>query len=264
MIYLFSGTPGSGKSLHSARVIKMNLKMNRPVVCNFPIKDTVKGYKNFTYCPNWNLTPEYLIKFSQEYFKGKRIKEDSIILIIDECQLLFNARDWQQSGRANWLSFYTQHRHYGYLIILVTQFDRMIDRQIRSLIEYNFLHRKVANMGLKGFILNLILGGKSFVCVKVWYPLNEKVGTEIFKARKKLYSIYDSYNILTVDDEAAKKKSPVVVTVSQVDDSEPGGLGDPGDETPEAKKTADHRPLIGGLKIHIKNAINLVIHWLQR
>lgn len=264
MIYLYSGTPGSGKSLHSASVIKMNLKMNRPVICNFPIVEDVKGYKNFTYCPNWNLTPDYLIKFSQEHFKGKRIKEDSIILIIDECQLLFNARDWQQCGRNKWLSFYTQHRHYGYLIILVAQFDRMIDRQIRSLIEYNFLHRKVANMGWKGFILNMLLGGKSFVCVKVWYPLNEKVGSEIFKARKSLYSIYDSYNILSVEDETKKPKTAVTVTVTEPDTPEAGGEGVPADGVPEAEKVADHRLLIGGLKIHIKNAINLVIHWLQR
>ena len=31
MIYLYSGTPGSGKSLHTARVIRNTLMLNKPV-----------------------------------------------------------------------------------------------------------------------------------------------------------------------------------------------------------------------------------------
>lgn len=260
MIYLFSGTPGSGKSLHTARAIKIALRMKEPVICNFPIKEDVKGYEYFTYKPNWELTPEYLIKFSQNYFNGRRIKEDAITLVIDECQLLFNSRDWQHAGRNQWLSFYTQHRHYGYHIILICQFDRMIDRQIRCLIEYNFIHRKMSNMGWRGFILNILLGGKSFVCVKVWYPLNEKVGSEIFHARKRLYSIYDTFTILSTEDETKKDKKTIKVSVESPDESEDGDSGAPADDAPG---DADHRLLIGGLKIHIKNAINLVNMWLR-
>ena len=37
MIYLYSGTPGSGKSLHTARVIKNTLMMGKPVIANIPI-----------------------------------------------------------------------------------------------------------------------------------------------------------------------------------------------------------------------------------
>ncbi len=33
MIYLYSGTPGSGKSLHAARVIYYTLYRNLPVIC---------------------------------------------------------------------------------------------------------------------------------------------------------------------------------------------------------------------------------------
>ena len=42
-------------------------------------------------------------------------------------------------------------------------------------------------------MLNLMMGGNTFVSVKIWYPMKEKVGQEFFHARKKYYSIYNTY-----------------------------------------------------------------------
>ena len=175
MIYLFSGTPGSGKSLHTASVIYHTLKRGLPVIANFPINlERIKGRKGeFVEKDNSSLNPQFLIDYTKEFFKGKPIKEGKLLLIIDECQLMFNAREWNVKGRSDWLSFFTQHRKYGYDVILVAQFDRMIDRQIRSLIEYEQIHRKVSNFGIKGKILSLCSGGNLFVSVKVWYPMKK-------------------------------------------------------------------------------------------
>lgn len=195
MINLYSGTPGSGKSLHTAQVIKNWSRFGYPILANFKV-NLPENFKraNFNYLSNEQITADYLIKYSNAYFKDKKKKEGQILLIIDECQIIFNAREWQKEGRASWLSFFSQHRKYGYDIILVAQFDRMIDRQIRSLIEYNFVHRKVSNFGIQGKILSLFFGGNTFCAVKVWYPLNQKVSSEFFHARKSLYSIYDTFN----------------------------------------------------------------------
>ncbi len=196
MISLYSGTPGSGKSLHTAKVILDRALLGKALLSNFPVKLPDKPrYKKASclYVPNDKLTPDFLISFSQGYFTYKKFREGAILLIIDECQLLFNAREWQQSGRAAWLSFFTQHRKYGYNIILVAQFDRMIDRQIRSLIEYEYVHRKVGNFGIAGTVLSILSGAPLFVSVERWYPLKERIGSEFFHARKKYWSIYDSY-----------------------------------------------------------------------
>lgn len=193
MISLYSGTPGSGKSLHCARTIINWSRLGYPVIGNFEVD--LKRYKRaaYTYCPNDQLTPKFLIEYSRSRFGDKSPKEGSILLVIDECQLIFNAREWQQTGRAQWLSFFTQHRKLGFDIILIAQFDRMIDRQIRSLIEYEYIHRKMSNFGWQGKILSLFFGGKTFIAVKRWYPLHERLGSELFHAKKRLYSIYDSY-----------------------------------------------------------------------
>lgn len=206
MIYLYSGTPGSGKSLDTARVIYHTLARNRPVICNFEINtDYVKHPYNFMFVDNSKLTPDLLIDFSKRYFNNKPPREGQILLVIDECQLLFNAREWQKTGRQEWLSFYTQHRKYGYDIILVAQFDRMIDRQIRSLIEYEVVHRKVSNFGTKGLLLTVLMGGrKLFVRVKVWYPMKEKTGSNFFHAQRKYYRLYNTYNNFSATDVACE------------------------------------------------------------
>lgn len=194
MIYLYSGTPGSGKSLHMAKDIYDWLRWGNVCICNFDVnvKNIPKAKGQFIFLNNDNLSPEILIKFSKVFFSKNKFKEGALRLYIDEAQLLFNARDWAQKGRKGWLSFFSQHRKYGYDIYLVAQFDRMIDKQIRSLIEYEFIHRKVKNFGRTGNIFNAVAGGSLFVVVKVWYPLKEQIGSQFIKGTKKYYSLYDT------------------------------------------------------------------------
>lgn len=193
---LFSGTPGSGKSLHTASMIYYSLKRGRPVICNFSINTSLipKCRGQFIEISNKDITPLFLRNFSNSYFQSHSFKEDKILLVIDEAQIIFNARSWNAKGRDDFISFFSNHRKYGYEIILIAQFDRMLDRQIRSLLEYEYVHRKVSNYGIQGKLLSLASGGNLFVAVKVWYPMTEKVGSDFFKAKKKFYQIYDTYN----------------------------------------------------------------------
>lgn len=198
MISLYSGTPGTGKSLHVASRIYYLCKRGKPVICNFMVNlKNIKKCKNvdsFHFVDNADLTPDFLISFSQSFFGEKNVKESSIFLVIDEAQLMFNAREWSKSGREGWISFFTQHRKYGYDIVLIAQFDRMLDRQIRSLLEYEYIHRKVLNYGWRGVLLSaFFLCPHLFVAVKVWYPLKEKVSSEFFRYNKKFSSLYDTY-----------------------------------------------------------------------
>ena len=209
MIYLYSGTPGSGKSLHMATQLYYWLKSGKHAIGNFEINTSmIKRCKGkFIYTDNFELTPEFLKAYAVEYFKSHKFNEGALRVYIDECQLIFNAREWNIKGRSEWLSFFTQHRKYGYDVYLVAQFDRMIDRQIRSLIEYEIIHRKVSNFGIMGKILSAASMGKLFVAVKIWYPLKEKVGSEFFKAHKKYYSLYDSYKTFSTEDKSFAAKS---------------------------------------------------------
>lgn len=228
MISLYSGTPGSGKSLHCARTIINWSRLGCPVIGNFTVDLSKYKRADYTYCPNHEMSPDYFIKFKLDRYGDKHIPESTMLIVIDECQLLFNARDWQQTGRNKWLSFFTQHRKFGYDIILIAQFDRMVDRYIRSLIEYEYIHRKMSNFGWQGKMLSLFFGGKTFIAVKRWYPLKEKVGSEIFHARKSLYSIYDSYATFdAAASSAPSKPAPAQIKPAQEDQSAAAPLPDP-------------------------------------
>lgn len=202
MIVLYSGTPGSGKSLDAARTIRNWARRGAPIICNFPINTAalkLRKEDQFSYWSNNDLKPDRLVEFSKEHFKDQKCKEDSILLIIDEAQLLFNARDWSAKGRDRWTWFFTMHRHFGFFIILCAQFDRMLDRQVRSLIEYEYIHRKVTNIGWRGMLLSclmLLSPNNLFVKVKVWYPMKEKVGSELFRRKSRDSRLYDTFAML--------------------------------------------------------------------
>lgn len=202
MINLYTGTPGSGKSLHLAKVIRTWIhNYKSPVIGNFQFNAAAcspKGFGSYLYVDNSKLTPYLCEFFSEEYKKvrgWKRVPEEHILLCIDECQLLFNARTWNDENRADWIRFFTQHRKLGFRVVLIAQFDMMIDKQIRSLIEYEYLHRKVKNIGKAGAFLNFIAGGGLHITLEIYKPLNQKVSSSFTKADKKLFALYDSYTI---------------------------------------------------------------------
>lgn len=202
-IDLYTGTPGSGKSLHLAREIfdYCSLPKNRLIIANFDVvKDNLKHPERFMYMDNKDLTPQHLMNIGIDrvnLWKNYSELENSIVLIIDECQLLFNARSWNATGRDEWVKFFTQHRKLGYKIILVAQFDLMIDKQIRSLIDVQYLHRKLSDLGLFCKFLKIITRSDLFVAIEIFYPLNCKLSSRLFRAHKKYYSLYDTLNLFS-------------------------------------------------------------------
>lgn len=208
MIEMYTGTPGSGKSLHCAQTIYHKLTRGKNVIANFDINMTVfkksKKLGQFIFVDNSELTPELLIDFALQHHRRSpsgHIAEGQTLIVIDECQIMFNCREWQASNRQRWATFFTQHRKFGYDVILITQFDRLVDRQIRSLVEYEVKHRKASNYKTLGFLLGLPFKGNVFIAITCWYGVGEKTDSEFFVLRKKYARLYDSYKIFNTDDQ---------------------------------------------------------------
>jgi hypothetical protein len=196
MISLYSGTPGSGKSLHLAREVRDELIIRKKsVIANFPINMdyiTRKGKRKsgaFVYLPNDQLTVDYLVEHARQHHKQG--KEGQSLLVIDEAGVMFNSRDYGCFDRKAWINFFMTHRHYGYNVILVSQIDRLIDRQIRAFIEYDIVHRKANNFRFIGLLLTMFRI-PLFIAVTMWYGLREKCGAEFFRYRKKDSKLYDT------------------------------------------------------------------------
>lgn len=199
MIQLYSGTPGSGKSLHLAKDILRRCNGSRKcrVLCNFNVNTKMLKYPDrFFYLPNHDLSVPLITEACRDFFQREKLplQEDRIYLYIDEAQVLFNSRRWQDAGRMEWLEFFSQHRKFGLSVVLVAQFDQMLDKQIRSLIEYEVVHRKLSNFGTGGFLFRLLAFGDVFIAVERWYSLSQKIGSYWFRDSKKLHSLYDTFN----------------------------------------------------------------------
>lgn len=234
MIYFYTGTPGSGKSLHMASVIYDAIWNGRNVIANFEINE---GYfakarhpeklGRFVYVNNreW-LENAYTSRRSydpvrESEFKGivpdgrytyldglysfarnfhKRDRKGNFILgqtllVFDECQELFNNRNWAKKDRLDWIAFFREHRKFGFDIYLISQDDKVIDKQLRAVLQYRVEHRSVKNYKLGGLLLSLLSGGYLFVWIMSNYQIKGKEGRlcSKFFTGKKFFDFYDSF-----------------------------------------------------------------------
>lgn len=226
MIELYTGTPGSGKSLHCAKVIYQKLSRGSNVIANFDIN--LSAFKKrkigeFVYLDNSELSPELLVAYALNNHRRNtngNIAEGQTLVVIDECQIIFNSRDWNAKDRMKWAVFFTQHRKFGFNIILITQFDRLIDRQIRSLVEYQIIHRKISNFKTIGFVLGILFRGNLFIAITQWYGIREKISSQMFVLRKRYSSLYNSYKIFNESDYSHLMPEAEIVPDDDAQESE--------------------------------------------
>lgn len=216
MITLYSGTPGSGKSFHTIKKIIFWLSHGKNVIANFPVNvDMIKCKDRsklgvFIFKDNTNLSVEYLYQFAKKnHVKGK---EGQTKVVMDEAQSKFNPRDFRQTDRQLFNQFFSVHRHLGYDVLLISQNDRLIDRQIRCNLEYEIKHRKVNNFGTIGAFMPF----KVFACIERWYGVNEKLGSQLIIFNKKLASMYDSYTLFERLDDIEEDKKVFVEDVREI------------------------------------------------
>ena len=204
MIKFITGTPGSGKSHGMAHRIRALLRRGKNVIStvNINLDLVTRNGKlkigKFQYIPIFELTPETLERYAlTTHTKGS---ECQTYVFIDECQLIFNSRDYSNEHRKAWLVFFTSHRHYGFEFFLITQNDRMIDRQIRALVEHELFYKKINNR-------LWFIPWPIFVATEYWYGNRpkDKLRFEFIFFRPSLANMYDSYTLF--DDLAEKYKN---------------------------------------------------------
>lgn len=233
MITFYSGTPGSGKSLHVAAEICRSIRDGVNVIANFEVNESClrrrfprkKKYGSFVYLSNGQLMsristgvpggamlspPDALYGFAVNFHKRNargQIMEHQTLLILDEAQILFNSRTWQDSSRMEWVTFFTQHRKYGYDVIIISQLERLIDRQIRGCFEFEVNHKKVMHYKSFGALLSMPFKGNLFVAVTHWYGAKGKdsvTGSKWFHGSRRLYSLYNSYKIFGIEEKGGE------------------------------------------------------------
>lgn len=235
MISYYTGVPGSGKSYHLAKEIYKHLQNGKNVISNFNVNAqtvTPKGKKPvgcFIYVDNkeWRRnayksikgqkkTEEYsyisgLINYARNFHTfyitkqgEKKYHEHQTILVFDECHNLWNSREWNRNDRMDWIMFFSEHRKFGYDVYFTSQDDKRIDKQLRGLLEDEYLHRKMFNF-VKSEALGALLRsvfGEWFVCIKKKYGMKKsdaKMNVTYIHGEKKYYDFYNSSTIFAFD-----------------------------------------------------------------
>lgn len=194
-IYCYTGTVGTGKSLDAARKLRWHLATGRPAIGNFELATDCRcrnadGYK---YVSNEELTPELLWDYAESYWQDGRVREDTILLIVDECQCLWNSRRWSDRDRLAWVEFFSQSRKAGYEVILIAQSSKMVDNQFRMVIEYEVAHRKLSKYGFWGWLLALPFRGRVFSRQVRLMQTGEVMESGLFYGHKRYFAMYDTY-----------------------------------------------------------------------
>lgn len=239
MIEVVQGSPGSGKSAVAvARAIE-HLSKGGVVAANFRLVDQWSNQVakrhifssfsgSFRYKRALSLYDRFLYVDSLPavmaidprkqavgvYKDDGSYSEGSGLLILDECQLIFNSRKWDKNF--SWIEFFTQHRKLGWHVILIAHSIEMIDSQIRPLAEYSSTFRNLQKVRLP--IIGLPLSPiPAFLTIRRYAGLgagaNAVHSRELYKLPLWAARLYDSLLVFSAE--------------RWLDDTLPSTCGDP-------------------------------------
>lgn len=224
MISFYSGTPGSGKSYHLARLIHDKLvHTDLNIIANFEInldyvaltrlgwlkhritelsdgkikfrkynKRSLKGH--FYFWNNAQITVENLLAFAaaNHVKRKKHVDAPQTLVLIDESGIVFNCRGFGDANRQKWCNFFAKHRHFNFDFILACQFDRQVDKQIRCCVEYEQVHRKLKNYQFLGWLVSTLCGGNLFLVAEKWYANKLHIGNQVIRYSPRIAALYDT------------------------------------------------------------------------
>jgi len=150
MIIGFTGTPGSGKSYEAVKKILDNLMLNRVVYTNIDgifdpeCQEMIKSYCGLSDLALFRLLRPIEADQIQNFWMHV---EPGALIVLDEIHKHFSNRDWQKEENKAFGFWASTHRHHGYDVVLITQNIERVDAAVRSLLEWNYVYRKVNFLG---------------------------------------------------------------------------------------------------------------------
>ena len=201
-----TGTTGSGKSLYAIQRVKDYLLAGRRVVTNLDIflhelmPEDCKA--TLTRLPD---IPRSIDLYDMgKGYEGKKVdKKKTGLLVLDECSIFLNSRQWNDKDRKHVLAWLMQVRKHRWDIMFITQDLEALDgKAVTSL-----LHKHVMCLNLENVPVPLLghLGVKFPTSTKATIYAGRgssamKEGTELFIA-KEYYPCYDTEQEFEVDYE---------------------------------------------------------------
>ena len=227
-LYVYSGVPGSGKTYHAVRDMRF---CKYPVITNV----NVSGMDGVAVLSLDEITPLLLMAYARHFWDDCKVIENSLLLVIDEAQLLFNSRSWNDANRMDWLAFLSQHRKYGYRCVFIAQDIKMIDKQFRSLCEFDCRHTAASSVSLVTRALGLL--GMRISCAKYYnFDSDTLIFRDIYKIGKRTFRYYNTAQDILTPDFDGCDLTPIL---SQVGGCGPSPAAAGGPRPPDGEMDGD-------------------------
>jgi zona occludens toxin len=217
MIAMVTGAPGSGKSYYAVRAIAQALEKGQLVATNIELT------------PDWSiqcarrnpftrLSRKRVVNRAAQYRERVYVSADLEelfrlrlrgegegrgLMVLDEAHNWLNARTWDadETGRSTnkqeavtrrlkVVRFFSQHRKLGWSILLITQDEQNLDRQVRSLFEYHVRLKNLGNFKVAGIRL---IPMNLFLAIWVWNDAAKSiVKRECYRLVRPVARLYDT------------------------------------------------------------------------
>ena len=218
-VELITGLMGHGKSLYAVSKYVITCLYHRRVVYHnisgleskkqgipayFPDMDFDAASQCLVEIPEERVKDFY--NFIQEYAaeRGKKEYSHGCLVIIDEVQNYFGARDFASQANKALIPYLTKHRHWFHDVLFLTQHQDNVDTTIRRLVEQSYL-----------IVNNKDFGSQKSSTVYTYKRDNIgpklDTGQSIFKYDKRIFSIYDSYEPVKTSKRGVEFKEIKIV-----------------------------------------------------
>ena len=180
MLYLYTGVPGAGKTLYAvSNLVKRKDFKDRPIFVD-GIKDLDHDKINYFDIPE-----------GESIQTWPKWAPPGAIIVVDECQRIFRPRP-SGSKVPDYVAELETHRHRGLDFILITQHPRLIDINLRELIEHH-THLGKTNLGLRRK-MEWTTGGAKDPGSRA--NIREAL-TSVYRLDKSVYGLYKSAEVHT-------------------------------------------------------------------
>lgn len=184
MIYLFTGSPGAGKTLSAIRFL-----LNEPSFKNRPV---------FVYGVRDCKIPNATVIEKEQVIDWISLPKGSVVLV-DECQDIYRPRS-QSSQVPQHLQDLEKHRHLGYDFIMTTQSPMLVDTNLRRLVyQHRHLERPFGLSKVRCLLWNECFNDPSD------YHTRQKALTSTISLDKSIFGLYESAEIHTVKPTVPKR-----------------------------------------------------------
>lgn len=148
-IWFITGVPGSGKTLYTLQnYVIPSLRKGRTVYHNIEGLDERRLWISTFFddidpihvSQNLIKIPDNEIKTFYDYIASQpREKAANALVIIDEVQNIYSARDYQSKENKQVISYLTTHRHFGHDVVFITQHQDNVDVAVRRMTDQSKL-----------------------------------------------------------------------------------------------------------------------------